>query len=117
MAAAPAGTGGAPFAPGTGRELVFGGSLVPPCPGGKAAGAIGTAGGGVADFATGLFATLGGTGNLPCWISVARCLTEGGSGGVIAVTGGGLVGAGAPGAAAGAVGGGWLMTLLMTVVL
>jgi len=36
--------------------------------------------------AAGLIAALGGTGALPCWISVARCASAGGSVGVAAPT-------------------------------
>ena len=112
--------------------LTFGGSLI-------LAGAIGAsvAGTAVPGFRIGLFATLGGIGNLPCWISVARCLTDGGKAGVAALIGIGPTGAacpgtaGAPGAAggpdavgvpgaagpAGGGGAGLLMTVLITVVL
>jgi len=68
-------------------------------------------------LSAGLIAALGGAGNLPCWISDARCLTEGGSAGVAALTGCGLAAGGAPGATTGAAGAGRLMTVLMTVVL
>jgi hypothetical protein len=33
----------------------------------------------------GLIDALGGTGALPCWISVARCATDGGSAGLAAL--------------------------------
>src|SRR5450755_2388478 len=121
------GAGGVPFAPGTGKELVFCGSLVRPCPGGSAVGAIvaGIAGAVVPAFAAGLFARglfarglfarLGGSGSLPCWISITRCCTFLGSCGVTVVVCGVAAGVGEPGA--GAAGAGWLMTLLITVVL
>jgi hypothetical protein len=77
--AVPGGKGGAPWAPGTGSAFGFGrfcgftvvdndlpgvalGAAVP-----KAAGLI-----------VGLIDALGGTGSFPCWISEARCATEGG---------------------------------------
>ena len=117
LATAPAGGGGAPLAPGTGNVLIFGGSLNLPCPGGGEVGAtvVGTTGTVVPVFAAGLFATLGGGGSLPCWISITRCWTFLGSGGATVVVCGDAAGVGAPGA--GAAGAGWLMTFLMTVVL
>ena len=117
----PGGAGGTPFAPGTGNALAFGSSLIFPGPCGVVVGAMlaGTAGAVVAGLAAGLFAMLGGTGNLPCWISDARCLTEGGRTAVaVGVAGGDAAGAAVPGVgAAGGAGGGWLITVLMTVVL
>jgi hypothetical protein len=87
--AALGGGGGAPLAPGIGRALVlgkgwFGGSApgalagngafgLPVCPAGAPDKPVRTAG---------LIAALGGTGALPCWISVALCATAGGSVGV-----------------------------------
>lgn len=112
-AVAPGGAGGAPLVPGTGSALTFG----KPCPGGKAFGAT-LAGAGVGVPALGVVGTieaLGGTGNLPCWIRLARWATAGGSAGVVATAPRGNAGkAGAPGAGGA---GGLLMTLLMTVVL
>jgi hypothetical protein len=79
----------------------------------------------------GLIDALGGTGALPCWISVARCATDGGSAG-LALPGAGagtapgtpplLAGrtaapTGAPCPGAKPCGGGRLITVLMTVVL
>jgi hypothetical protein len=77
----------------------------------------------------GLIDALGGTGALPCWISVARCATAGGSTGVAPPRPGATTaGAGTaplgrppsltPGTGPGAPGGGGrLMTLLMTALL
>jgi hypothetical protein len=103
------GGGGAPWAPGTGRELALGN----PCPCGSAFGAtLAGVARGVPGLAVGLIDALGGIGNLPCWIRDARCATAGGS-----------EGPGVPArAAAAAVGelgvaGGWLITVLITVVL
>ena len=125
--AALGGAGGAPLAPGTGSALVLGkvwfdgsapGALtgcvtfgLPACPApGKPV------------LAAGLIAALGGTGALPCWISVALCATAGGSVGVAPPCAGttgepGRPIALAPSPATGAAGCGLLMTLLMTVVL
>jgi hypothetical protein len=68
---------------------------------------------GVPGFAVGLIEALCGTGNLPCWISAARCVTAAGNAGPAP--------AGCPAAAAGLPGGtgsgGRLITVLMTVVL
>ena len=75
----------------------------------------GTTGAVVPAFAAGMFATLGGGGSLPCWISITRCCTFFGNCGAAVMVGGGVVAVGAPGA--GAAGAGWLMTLRMTVVL
>ena len=84
--AALGGADGAPLAPGTGSALVlgkdwFGGSAFGATAGcvvlGVPAGAPGKP-----VFTAGLIAALGGTGNLPCWISVALCATAGGSVGV-----------------------------------
>ena len=139
-AAALGGAGGAPLAPGTGRALVLGtagvegsaagaftGSVafgLPVCPAGAP---------GKPALTAGLIVALGGTGALPCWISVALCATAGGSVGVApppcpgATTPAGEPGrppalapapGPAPSPAAGKAGcGGLLMTLLMTVVL
>jgi hypothetical protein len=134
--AALGGAGGAPLAPGTGRALVLGkgwfeGSAagafagcaafgLPACPAGAP---------GKPALTAGLIVALGGTGALPCWISVALCATAGGSVGVAPPPcPGATVAAGEPGRpialapgrpasgpAAGDVGGGrLLMTLLMT---
>jgi hypothetical protein len=123
------GAGGAPLAPGTGSALVlgkgwFGGSApgafagcvtfgLPACPAGAP---------GKPAFTAGLIVALGGTGALPCWISVALCATAGGSVGVAPPCPGATGAPGrprpAPSPAAGEAGcGGLLMTLLMTVVL
>jgi hypothetical protein len=138
--AALGGTGGAPLAPGTGRALVLGkgwvdgsapgalaGSVpfgLPVCPAGAP---------GKPALAAGLIVALGGTGALPCWISVALCATAGGSVGVAPPCPGATVAAGEPGRpialaprpppgppptpATGAAGGGRLITLLMTALL
>ena len=87
--AALGGAGGAPLVPGTGSALglgkdwfgastpgAFAGCVpfgVPVCPAGAPGKPVLTAG---------LIAALGGTGALPCWISVALCATAGGSVGV-----------------------------------
>ena len=75
-------------------------------------------------LAAGLIEALGGTGALPCWISVARCATAGGSVGVAppcpGATGraGASAGLGAKPGHRGAAGcGGRLITLLMTALL
>jgi hypothetical protein len=78
-------------------------------------------------FAAGLIAALGGTGALPCWISVALCATAGGSVGVAPPCPGATGEPGRPtalapspasGPPAGAPGcGRLLMTLLMTALL
>jgi hypothetical protein len=80
----------------------------------------------------GLIDALGGTGALPCWISVARCATDGGSAGLALPGAGAGTAPGTPpllpgrtAAPAGAPcpgakpcgGGGRLITVLMTVVL
>ena len=130
--AALGGAGGAPLAPGTGSALVLGKGWVE----GSALGAFGLpvcpAGApGKLALAAGLTVALGGTGALPCWISVARCATAGGSVGVApppclgATVAGGEPGRPMPVAAGPRSGtaagephcGGLLMTLLMTVVL
>ena len=85
LTAALGGGGGAPLAPGTGNALVLGKGWVdgsaagafagcsafgrPACPAGAPGKPVLTAG---------LIVALGGTGALPCWISVARCATAGG---------------------------------------
>jgi collagen type IV alpha len=87
--AALGGAGGVPLAPGTGSALVLGkgwvegsvpGALagcvafgLPACPAGAP---------GKLALTAGLIVALGGTGALPCWISVALCATAGGSVGV-----------------------------------
>ena len=137
--AALGGAGGAPLAPGTGRALVLGkgwvegsapGALagnvafgLPVCPAGAP---------GKPALTAGLIAALGGTGALPCWISVALCATAGGSVGVAPPCPGASAAAGEPGRpgrpialvprpppgpATGAAGGGLLITLLMTALL
>lgn len=126
--AALGGAGGAPRAPGIGSALGLG-DVWPG--GGSPAGALAGSGAlgrpagpgppGKPVRTAGLIAALGGTGALPCWISVARCATAGGSDGVALPPCAGPTGApgrpfglppiptpGAPG------GGGRLMTLLMT---
>ena len=131
--AALGGAGGAPLAPGTGRALVLGKGWVE----GSAPGALTGCGAfglpacpapGKPAFAAGLIVALGGTGALPCWISVALCATAGGSVGVAppCPTAAGEPGrpialvptALSPSPAAGDAGcGGLLMTLLMTALL
>ena len=132
LTAAPEGAGGAPLAPGTGRALVLGKG----CVDGSAAGAFAgcTAFGrparpagapGKPVLTAGLIVALGGTGALPCWISVARCATAGGSPGVARSGPGATTPAGAPrrpmplapGPAAGAGGPRRLITLSMTALL
>jgi hypothetical protein len=132
--AALGGAGGAPLAPGTGRALVLGRGWVDgSAPGGAFTGCVAfglpvcPAGApGKPALTAGLIVALGGTGALPCWISVALCATAGGNVGVAAPCLGATVPAGngegpvalAPSPATGAAGcGGLLMTLLMTVVL
>ncbi len=75
--------------PGTGKALGFGNAW--PC--GNALGATFAGNGvfgaafcpagmpGAPGLAAGLIEALGGTGSFPCWISVARCATAGGSAG------------------------------------
>jgi len=123
------GGGGAPFVPGTGNAFARGKGW--PC--GASAGALAgcTFGAAVpvgpAGLMAGLIEALGGTGALPCWISVARCATEGGNAGPAApgaATGSPPL---APGGMAAPSGPRWpgakpgcgerLITLLMTVVL
>ena len=136
--AALGGAGGVPLAPGTGSALVLGkgwvegnapGTLagcvafgLPVCPAGAPGKPVLTAG---------LIVALGGTGALPCWISVALCATAGGSVGVAPPPcPGATVAAGepgrpialapgrpAPGPSADAACGRLLMTLLMTALL
>jgi hypothetical protein len=127
--AALGGAGGVPLAPGTGKALVLGKVWL----GGSAPGALAGSGAfglppcpapGKPPRAAGLIAALGGTGALPCWISVARCATAGGSVGVAppcaGVTGApgrppALSPSRPPGPAIGAAAcGGLLITLLMT---
>jgi hypothetical protein len=128
--------GGVPLAPGTGRALVLGKGCVE---GSAAAGALAGCGAfglpvcpagapGKPVLTAGLIVALGGTGALPCWISVALCATAGGSVGVAPPPcPGATVAAGEPGRprglapgpesgpAAGDAGGGRLLiTLLMT---
>lgn len=90
LIAALGGAGGAPLAPGTGSVFALGTG----CPGGSAAGALagcrtfgrpaGPGAPGKPVLTAGLIVALGGTGALPCWISVARCATAGGKVGVTA---------------------------------
>lgn len=98
--------------PGTGSALAFGkvdcsGKLVGLTLAGIAPGVPG--------LAVGLIEALGGTGNLPCWISAARCVTAAGKAGPAPRS------CPAAAAAAGLPGGagsdGRLITVLMTVVL
>ena len=91
-AAPTGGAGGAPLVPGTGRVFARGRGW--PC--GVSAGALAGSAFGAAPpwpagspgrpglTAAGLIDALGGTGALPCWISVALCATDGGSAGVAA---------------------------------
>jgi hypothetical protein len=129
------GAGGAPLAPGTGSVLVFGkawfeGSALGAFAGSVAFGAPallppGTGAAVKPVFTAGLIAALGGTGNLPCWISVAFCATEGGNVGVAPPCPGPAVTAGAtevplalrPSPPPATGGDGLLMTVLITVVL
>jgi hypothetical protein len=62
----------------------------------------------------GLIEALGGSGALPCWIRDARCCTDGGSVAPAPAPAAPPAGAFEP---PGPAGGGWLMTLLITVVL
>ena len=126
--AALGGAGGAPLAPGTGRALVLGKGWVEGSAPGALAGSVAFGlpvcpAPGKPALAAGLIVALGGTGALPCWISVALCATAGGSVGV-APPGPGATGepgrppALAPSPATGAAGcGGLLITLLMTALL
>ena len=126
--AAVGGAGGAPLAPGTGRALVLGKGWVEGSAPGALAGSVAFGlpacpAPGKPAFAAGLIVALGGTGALPCWISVALCATAGGSVGV-APPGPGATGepgrppALAPSPATGAAGcSGLLITLLMTALL
>jgi hypothetical protein len=130
--AALGGVGGAPLAPGTGRALVLGTGCVDGSAAGAFAGCVpfglpaGPAGApGKPVLTAGLIVALGGTGALPCWISVARCATAGGSPGVARPGAGATAAAGAPrrpaplapGPSAGADGPRRLMTLSMTALL
>jgi hypothetical protein len=78
--AAPDGKGGAPWAPGTGSALGFGKfggfTVVDKDLPGVAPGAVGTPK--AAGLIVGLIDALGGAGSFPCWMSEARCATEGG---------------------------------------
>jgi hypothetical protein len=133
--AALGGAGGAPLAPGTGRALILGeGCVEGGVPGGAFTGCVAfglpacPAGApGKPVLTAGLIVALGGTGALPCWISVALCATAGGNVGVAPPRcAGATVPSGEPGRpiglaptpAAGDAGcGGLLMTLLMTALL
>ena len=137
--AALGGAGGAPLVPGTGSALGLGktwfgasmpGAVAGCAPFGVLAGPPGAFGApGKPVLTAGLIEALGGTGAFPCWISVARCATAGGSTGVAppcpgaTATGAGTAPLGlppplAPGTGPGTPGGGArLMTLLMTSLL
>ena len=102
--AALGGAGGAPLAPGTGRALVLGKGWVEGSAPGALAGSVAfglpvcPAGApGKPALTAGLIAALGGTGALPCWISVALCATAGGSVGVAPPCPGASAAAGEPG--------------------
>jgi len=130
--AALGGAGGVPLAPGTGSALGRGasalGAFAGRVPFGGAASPPGAPGApGKPVLTAGLIAALGGTGALPCWISVALCATAGGSTGVAPPCPGATATAGAttaplalappftPGTGPRTPGGGGrLMTLLMT---
>ena len=88
-----------PLAPGTGSALVLGKDWFGASTFGAFAGCVAfgdTAGApGKPLFTAGLIAALGGTGNLPCWISEAFCATAGGSTGVAPPCPGATVTAGA----------------------
>ena len=127
LTAALGGAGGAPLAPGTGNALALGrgcgdgrvaaGAFAgcsafgrPACPAGAPGKPVRTAG---------LIVALGGTGALPCWISVARCATAGGRFGVAPGAGAAVGKPGrppalSPGPDAGGGGPRRLMTLSMT---
>ena len=126
--AALGGAGGAPLAPGTGRALVLGKGWVEGSAPGALAGSVAFGlpvcpAPGKPALAAGLIVALGGTGALPCWISVALCATAGGSVGVAPPCPGATGEPGRPPALApspptGAAGcGGLLITLLMTALL
>jgi hypothetical protein len=132
--AALGGAGGAPLAPGTGRALILGeGCVEGGVPGGAFTGCVAfglpacPAGApGKPVLTAGLIVALGGTGALPCWISVALCATAGGNVGVAPPRcAGATAPAGAPGRPIGLAPGpaagkgvcGLLITLLMTALL
>ena len=127
--AALGGAGGAPLAPGTGRALVLGKGWVEGSAPGALAGSVAFGlpvcpAPGKPALAAGLIVALGGTGALPCWISVALCATAGGSVGVAPPCPGATGEPGRPPALAppspptGPAGcGGLLITLLMTALL
>jgi hypothetical protein len=105
----PADAGGAPLAPGTGNAFALGN----PCPGGRPFGlTLAGIAPGALRLAAGLTDALGGTGNLPCWISDARCETAGGRPGPGEPARAAAAAVGEPGVAAG-----WLITVLMIAVL
>lgn len=114
----PGSGGGAPLCPGTGRALVFGNSRFNGAMPGRIGALPGGRFAGVTPGALGLIDALGGGGNLPCWISVARCSTRDGKFGprVAGPDAPALRGPAAAAIAAG-VGAGLLITVLMTVVL
>jgi hypothetical protein len=77
---------------------------------------------GVPNRAVGWIAALGGIGALPCWIRAARWTTACGTAGPAglarpATAGARLPGPGPAGPAPAGAAGGWLITVLMTVVL
>ena len=123
------GAGGAPLAPGTGKALVLGKGWVEGSAPGALAGSVAFGlpvcpAPGKPALAAGLIVALGGTGALPCWISVALCATAGGSVGVAPPCPGATGEPGRPPALAppspptGPAGcGGLLITLLMTALL
>jgi hypothetical protein len=126
--AALGGGGGAPLAPGTGSVLVLDKGCVEGSAPGALAGSVAFGlpacpAPGKPVLAAGLIAALGGTGALPCWISVALCATAGGSVGVAPPCPGATGEPGRPPALVpspptGAAGcGGRLITLLMTALL
>ena len=126
--AALGGAGGAPLAPGTGRALVLGKGWVEGSAPGALAGSVAFGlpvcpAPGKPALAAGLIVALGGTGALPCWISVALCATAGGSVGVAPPCPGATGEPGrptplAPSPPTGPAGcGGLLITLLMTALL
>ena len=120
-----------PLAPGTGSALVLGkgcaeGSALGALAGSVAFGLPACPAPGKPALAAGLIAALGGTGALPCWISVALCATAGGSVGVAPPCPGVTAAPGEPGrpaalapspATGAAGGGGLLITLLITALL
>jgi hypothetical protein len=81
VAAVPDGRVGAPWVPGTGSALAFGkfcGFAVVDSVLGVVPGEVVVTPPNAAGLIVGLIEALGGTGSFPCWISEARCATEGG---------------------------------------